>query len=164
MELHALFSMSPVKPRSFAFIGSGPLPLTSLCIADIINKEASSSGSPIRIHNIDRDQQAISLSSSLCQKLGRRAKSLTFQCTEAVEGRSRQDLKSFDVVYLAALVGSTKAQKQGIISDIAGRMRPGTFLVLRSAHSLRSLLYPVLFIPTQCSPPPRRALIHLLPI
>ncbi|KAL0637682.1 hypothetical protein Q9L58_003242 [Maublancomyces gigas] len=144
MELYALFSMSPVKPRSFAFIGSGPLPLTSLCIADIINKEASSSGAPIRIHNIDRDQQAISLSSSLCQKLGRRARSLTFQCTEAVEERSRQDLKAFDVVYLAALVGSTKAQKQEIISDVAGRMRPGAFLVLRSAHSLRSLLYPII--------------------
>lgn len=88
---------------------------------------------------------------------------MTFQCTEAVEEKSTQDLKAFDVVYLAALVGSTKAQKQGIISDIAGRMRPGAFLVLRSAHSLRSLLYPVLFIPTY-SLPLRRVLILFLPI
>lgn len=82
---------------------------------------------------------------------------MTFQCTEAVEEGSAQDLKSFDVVYLAALVGSTKAQKGEIISDIAGRMRPGAFLVLRSAHSLRSLLYPV---PIPPIPKPRRVLIY----
>lgn len=149
MELYALFSMSSTELRSFAFIGSGPLPLTSLCIADILDNEINNSEAQIRIHNIDRDQQAISLSSSLCQKLGRRARSMTFQCTEAVEEGSTQDLKAFDVVYLAALVGSTKAQKGEIISDIASRMRPGALLVLRSAHSLRSLLYPVLFL----SPP-----------
>lgn len=69
---------------------------------------------------------------------------MTFQCTEAKEEKSAQDLRTFDVVYLAALVGSTKAQKEEIISDVSSRMRPGAFLVMRSAHSLRSLLYPVL--------------------
>lgn len=68
---------------------------------------------------------------------------MTFSCTDASEG---QDLKDFDVVYLAALVGSTKEQKGEIISDVARRMRAGALLVLRSAHSLRSLLYPV-FLP-----------------
>lgn len=144
MELYALFSMSPTALRSFAFIGSGPLPLTSLCIADILDKQTNGSTAPVRVHNIDHNEQAISLSSSLCQKLGQRARSMTFQCTEAVEEKNRQDLKAFDVVYLAALVGSTKTQKKEIIGDIASRMRPGAFLVLRSAHSLRSLLYPVL--------------------
>lgn len=141
MELYALFSMSSTTPQSFAFIGSGPLPLTSLCIADILDKEDSTT--PLRIHNIDRDERAILLSSSLCRSLGRRARSMTFSCTDASEG---QDLKNFDVVYLAALVGSTKEQKGEIISDVARRMRAGALLVLRSAHSLRSLLYPV-FLP-----------------
>lgn len=146
MELYALFSMSPTTPHKFAFIGSGPLPLTSLCIADFLEKEFKDSPTQVQIHNIDRDPRAISLSSSLCQKLGRRARSLTFQCTEAIEDKQKQDLEEFDVVYLAALVGSSKIQKEQIINDFAGRMRPGALLVLRSAHSLRSLLYPVCII------------------
>lgn len=143
MELYALRSVSRSEPRSFAFIGSGPVPLTSICIANSLNQNSLG---PLRIHNIDYDQQAISLSTALCQKLGQRTKSMTFQCAEAKEEKSAQDLRTFDVVYLAALVGSTKAQKDEIIRAVSSRMKPGALLVMRSAHSLRSLLYPVLFI------------------
>ncbi|KAH8151079.1 uncharacterized protein LAJ45_04781 [Morchella importuna] len=144
MEIYAMISMLPTMPRKFAFIGSGPLPLTSLCLADILEKELhSDSKVPLLVHNIDRDASAIELSSSLCQKLGKRARSMTFQCTEAMEDQKKQDLTQFDVVYLAALVGANKSQKTEIIADVAGRMRAGALLVMRSAHSLRSLLYPV---------------------
>lgn len=71
---------------------------------------------------------------------------MTFQCAEAKEDKSAQDLSAFDVVYLAALVGNTKAQKDEIIKAVSSRMKPGALLVMRSAHSLRSLLYPVLSI------------------
>lgn len=71
---------------------------------------------------------------------------MTFQCTEATDGNSEQNLETFDVVYLAALVGNTKVQKEEIINDISSRMRPGALLIIRSAHSLRSLLYPVPYI------------------
>lgn len=148
MEIYAMISMLPTMPRKFAFIGSGPLPLTSLCLADILEKELhSDSKVPLLVHNIDRDASAIELSSSLCQKLGKRARSMTFQCTEAMEDQKKQDLTQFDVVYLAALVGANKSQKTEIIADVAGRMRAGALLVMRSAHSLRSLLYPV-WLPT----------------
>lgn len=143
MELYALFSMFPNSPRSFAFVGSGPIPLTSICIADALDTESNASLAPLRIHNIDCDQQAISLSSTICRKLGRRARSMTFQCTEATDETSGQNLETFDVVYLAALVGNTKTHKEEIINDISSRMRPGALLIMRSAHSLRSLLYPV---------------------
>lgn len=146
MELHALLSTSSNSPRSFAFVGSGPMPLTSICIADALDTESNASLAPLRIHNIDRDQQAIALSSTICRKLGRRARSMTFQCTEATDGNSEQNLETFDVVYLAALVGNTKVQKEEIINDISSRMRPGALLIIRSAHSLRSLLYPVPYI------------------
>ncbi|KAL7268085.1 hypothetical protein RUND412_009307 [Rhizina undulata] len=141
MELNAIRSVTD-SPRSFAFIGSGPLPLTSLCLADILDKDpAATPKTPIVIHNIDRDARAIDLSTKLAKALGSRARSLTFQCTEAKDGKG--DLKDFDVVYLAALVGSTVKQKDEIIKDVVERMRDGALLVLRSAHSLRGLLYPV---------------------
>jgi nicotianamine synthase len=53
------------------------------------------------------------------------------------------DLYGFDVVYLAALVGSNDGEKQEVIATVTKRMRPEALLVLRSAHSLRSLMYPV---------------------
>ena len=62
-------------------------------------------------------------------------------CQEA--GRSDYDMREFDVVYLAALVGTTQKEKEGILISVVGRMREGALLVIRTAHSLRTLLYPV---------------------
>ena len=60
------------------------------------------------------------------------------------------DLGTFDVVYLAALVGECNRHKQNILADVVRRMRPGALMVLRSAHSLRQLLYPVGLRPLSC--------------
>lgn len=139
MELSAILSAGSEPPRKFAFIGSGPLPLTSLCIATLLDDGATQR--PFVIHNIDNDSRAIRQSSELCCKLGAWAKAMQFHCAEAKNGKD--DLREFDVVYVAALVGATWAQKKDIIADVVDRMRPGALLILRSAHSLRSLLYPV---------------------
>lgn len=53
-------------------------------------------------------------------------------------------LKTRDVVYLAALVGMSSQEKNAILSSVASKMKEGSVLVARSAHGLRSLLYPVL--------------------
>ena len=53
------------------------------------------------------------------------------------------DLACFDVVYLAALVGSCSRHKHEIMAEVVKRMKPGALVVMRSAHSLRRLLYPV---------------------
>lgn len=138
MELSAITCMLPSPPSSFAFLGSGPLPLTSLCLADVLSQ--------VRIHNVDYDAAAIAVSEGLCQKLGGRAGEMTFRCGDAGE----QELAEFEVVYLAALVGRDGRDKNAILKEVVGRMRVGALLVVRSAHSLRGLLYPV------CSPPPQR--------
>ncbi|MCJ1363295.1 putative 26S proteasome regulatory subunit [Acarospora aff. strigata] len=142
MELSAILSTGSESPRKFAFIGSGPLPLTSLCIADSLGEDGAQR--PLVIHNIDHDSRAIQQSSELCRKLGSRAKAMRFHCTEARD--AKEDLRDYDVVYVAALVGMSWAQKEDIIADVVDRMRPGALLILRSAHSLRSLLYPVVKI------------------
>jgi nicotianamine synthase len=62
-----------------------------------------------------------------------------FLCAEA----GSCDLRDFDVVYLAALVGSTQAEKEELLKGVVGQMREGAILVIRSAHGLRRVLYAV---------------------
>lgn len=137
LELNMILALSIDPPRKFAFIGSGPLPLSSLCIADLLAREH---GEKALVHNIDNHPRAIEQSSEMCCALGMHAECLRFQCAEAT---AAEGLEEYDVVYLASLVGSTQTQKTDIISNLVKRMRPGALLVLRTAHSLRSLLYPV---------------------
>ncbi len=77
----------------------------------------------------------------LCRALGHSPETMCFQCADA--SSPDVDLSSFDVVYLAALVGSCSKHKHNILADVAKRMKPRGLVVLRSAHSLRKLLYPV---------------------
>lgn len=139
MELNALGSISADETLSkFAVIGSGPLPLTSLCILQAL--ERKDCGPPC-VYNVDNDPAAILESSKLCCRLGHDEEAMCFQCADAM--RDTLNLGHFDVVYLAALVGTCYEQKIDIIRNTVKTMRPGGLLVLRTAHSLRSLIYPV---------------------
>ena len=164
LELNIIMSVSaPTSiPQKWAVLGSGPMPLTAICLAQLLDPlrvpssstEQSSllqtqsglkdgrtsktdNAASVQIHNIDHCPTAIDLSSQLCQKLGRLTRCLSFECTEA---SGYTDLTSFDVVYLVALVGTETTEKFGIISSVAARMRPGALLVLRSAHGMRKVL------------------------
>ena len=139
LELDALASIRPEGPRKLAFIGSGSLPMSSLCIAEACKQIHGTP--PHAILNIDRDPTAIELSSRLCRKLGTGGIAMEFQCVDAAT--EEIDLAQFDVVYLAALVGRNAAQKERIIAKTSSRMRAGALMVIRSSHSLRSLLYPM---------------------
>ena len=139
MELNALASVKPdFAPRTFAMIGSGPLPLTPLCISDQLK---SQNYGCITCHNVDLNAQAMEYSINMCKALGRAAGTMCFHCADA--SSDDVDLRTFDVVYLAALVGGCSSHKQSILANMIKRMSPGTLVVLRSAHSLRRLLYPV---------------------
>ncbi|KAJ5051008.1 uncharacterized protein L3040_002874 [Drepanopeziza brunnea f. sp. 'multigermtubi'] len=141
MELSALSSLaSPASPlRKFAFIGSGPLPLTSLCIC------SSTSPAPTTVFNIDIALPAITLSSQLSQRLGPHGAGMSF--THAPAGDSSTDLRGYDVVYLAALVGGSQEEKEEALGQVVSRMSAGALLVVRSAERLRRLMYPT-FDPT----------------
>ncbi len=98
IELSALTSVKPegCDLCKFAIIGSGALPLTSLCISDYLNKENHS----VSCHNIDRSSTAISLAKTLCSTIGRSTGIMGFECADANDAEI--DLSCFDVVYLAA--------------------------------------------------------------
>lgn len=159
LELSALQTAAhPAAIETICFVGSGPLPMTSICFATL----------PItplrRIHNIDCDAHAIDVSSQLCARLDGmggmgstgsvggtgiamgtgtamdKALLMTFEHADAsaVEG-----LAAFDAVFVAGLVGGESvAEKTRILAHVVRRCRPGALLVLRSAHGVRRLLYP----------------------
>lgn len=142
LELNAIASATPrgaPPPRRIAFLGSGPLPLTSICLIDALQ---SSTSDPVTVRNVDWDASAISLSSSMCQKIGIPENTMAFSCDDAAGGNNNNDLRSFDVVFLAALVGRDDREKKRLMRRVIERMNPGSLLVIRSAHSLRRLLYP----------------------
>lgn len=65
---------------------------------------------------------------------------MQFICAEASSPSS--DLAEFDLVYMAALVGISQAEKEEIMLEVVGRMRKGALLVVRSSWGLRTCLYP----------------------
>ncbi|KAF1954950.1 Nicotianamine synthase [Byssothecium circinans] len=131
------------SPLHVAFIGSGPLPLTSFCLLDILPN--------VRIHNIDRDASALQASKELSEKLSI-GKSMNFvhedvsvedDATDSDPAKGVQ-WEDMDVVFLAALVGMDTTAKLTILESLSRRVRPGTLILARSARGLRTVLYPVL--------------------
>lgn len=114
-------------PRSVAFVGSGALPVTSLVLADEIGCE---------LVNVDRDEQALDAAAGAVRALGLR--NVRFAHAEA----AATDVSGFDVVLLAAMVGTTDAEKRAVLSHLCESMRPDAVLLARSARGLRTLLYP----------------------
>lgn len=90
--------------------------------------------------NIDRDLDALNVSQDLCERLGYGGMSFAY---EDVTAKSTIDWAAFEVVFLAALVGTDTETKTDILASLARKLKPGTLVVARSAHGLRSVLYPV---------------------
>ncbi|KAJ8117701.1 hypothetical protein OPT61_g1168 [Boeremia exigua] len=139
LECAALSAFLPTTctPQKIAFIGSGPLPLTSLCMLDIYPSA--------HVHNIDRDTSALSVSQDLCARLGY-ADRMSFACADMCTGDRGQEMTKwddFEVVFLAALVGMNTTTKLAILEGLVKQLRSGTLIVARSAKGLRGVLYPI---------------------
>ncbi|XP_010921495.1 nicotianamine synthase 3 [Elaeis guineensis] len=121
-------------PTRVAFVGSGPLPLSSLVLAARHMRGA-------RFHNYDLDPSATARARRLARAdpdLGAR---VAFH-TADLFGLARE-LAGHDVVFLAALVGVEREEKLRAVEHLARHMAPGAHLVVRSAHGARAFLYPV---------------------
>ncbi|KAF1837149.1 Nicotianamine synthase [Decorospora gaudefroyi] len=137
LECSIISAFLPTPPKKIAFIGSGPLPLTSLCFLDRYPSAV--------VYNIDRDAVALHTSQALCQKLG--AVQMRFLCQDvsvAEPASADEDWANSEVVFLAALVGADTHAKLGILVSLSSKLRPGALVVVRSARGVRSVLYPVL--------------------
>uniref|UniRef100_A0A7N0U2T6 Nicotianamine synthase n=1 Tax=Kalanchoe fedtschenkoi TaxID=63787 RepID=A0A7N0U2T6_KALFE len=134
VEFNILRHHCPRAPTRITFVGSGPLPLTSLTLA---SKHLTST----TFHNYDIDASANSLARDLVSAdadLSRRMVFHTANVMSVTEALSR-----YEVVFLAALVGMDKEEKTRVVNHLAKHMAPGAVLMLRSAHGARAFLYPV---------------------
>ncbi|THU67291.1 hypothetical protein C4D60_Mb05t23110 [Musa balbisiana] len=121
-------------PARVAFVGSGPLPLSSVVLAARHMQEAE-------LHNYDLDATANARARRLVQGDPRMAARMAFH-TEDVLAVTHA-LRGYDVVFLAALVGIGHDDKIRVVDHLASHMAPGALLVARSAHGARAFLYPV---------------------
>ncbi|KAJ3283429.1 putative 26S proteasome regulatory subunit [Borealophlyctis nickersoniae] len=139
LELSAIHSvLPPSTTHTFAFIGSGPLPLTPICLSLLLPQYDNHT---YEIHNIDISQTAIETSTHLAKLLPSLPTRMTFQHANAAT--DAVDLTRFDVVYLAALVGLNAEEKRSVVERVAKGMRKGACVVVRSAWGVRGVLYPV---------------------
>lgn len=166
LEYCAILSATRIAPQRVAFIGSGPLPLTSLCLLQLLKQQNTTAAlipnppssttnptnppsqkSPV-ILNVDYDASAIAASLTLSLALGETGRGMEFICADAA-APSERDLAEFDVVYMAALVGVTQTEKESIMLRVVDRMRAGALLVVRSSWGLRTCLYPEVDLATE---------------
>lgn len=127
METTVLSDATDRPIRSVAFAGSGPMPLSSSFLTRDL-------GAPV--DNFDRDARAVAVSERMSNVLGWH--DLRFHHADI----GTVELSGYDVVVLAALVGSTTAEKAAVLQHMARSMAPGALLLIRSARGLRTLLYP----------------------
>ncbi|GAA0168306.1 hypothetical protein LIER_23054 [Lithospermum erythrorhizon] len=135
LEHNILAQKCTQAPTTIAFVGSGPLPLTSIVLASNHLKNTI-------FHNYDIDHVANSMASKLIESDSDLSKRMFFHTVDILDVTI--ELKKYDVVFLAALVGMEKKDKIGVIEHLAKNMNPGAFLMMRSAHGARAFLYPVI--------------------
>ena len=134
MEVNAIdtalgeYGLPPV--RKMALLGSGPMPYTSLCFQERY-------GPSVSFLNVDRNPEAIELGSKVVESCG--FDNITFKEADV---STLTCLADYDVVHFAALIGATPEQRRNLIVAVAGCMRPGALLLVRSTDGLRQLLYP----------------------
>lgn len=134
LEFTILTKHCPHVPSKMAFVGSGPLPLTSIVLA--------SNHLPTTVfHNYDIDPLANSKASRLVSSHPDLSKRMVFHTSDIMN--VSEELHEHDVVYLAALVGMGKEEKARIIDHLGKYMAPDALLLVRSAHGARAFLYPV---------------------
>lgn len=122
-------------PTRLAFVGSGPMPLTSIILAMDHFPHA-------HFHNYDIDPIANALASRLVGSHPGLSPRMFFHTSDIMDVTS--GLEDYEVVFLAALVGMDDKEEKGcIIRHLSTYMAPGALLVIRSAHGARAFLYPV---------------------
>jgi len=134
IEFDLLSQHTSHVPTKIAFVGSGPMPLTSIVLGKFHLPNTT-------FHNFDIDSHANTLASSLVSRDPDLSKRMIFHTTDVLN--ANEGLDQYDVVFLAALVGMDKEAKVKAIEHLEKHMAPGAVLMLRSAHALRAFLYPI---------------------
>ncbi|KAG2411499.1 hypothetical protein HFD88_009054 [Aspergillus terreus] len=136
MEWNAARTVLRQCPQKIAILGSGPLPLTAIRIRELVQQE----GQAVSFHLVERYSSRVRQSEQVLEKLG-----LADRTTHRIADAADQfDLREYDAVYFAALVGSTRGEKESLLLGVVSRMRKGAILITRSTYSLKQLAYPAI--------------------
>lgn len=120
--------LPPVK--RMACLGSGPTPFTALCFRERYSES-------VHFLNVDRDPEAIHFGSEI-------VRTCNFQNVSFLQEDVAllKTMSSFDVVHIAALIGTSAEEKRDLLLKVAKCMKPGALILVRSTDSLRTVLYP----------------------
>ncbi|XP_054814224.1 nicotianamine synthase-like [Prosopis cineraria] len=123
-----------VHPKKVAFVGSGPMPLTSLIMAThhLVSTH---------FDNFDIDKKANEAAHRIVATDSELEKRMKFETQDIMEVKER--LGQYDCIFLAALVGMSREEKVKILGHVGNYMKEGGFLLVRSARGARAFLYPV---------------------
>ncbi|KAL6194394.1 PREDICTED: nicotianamine synthase-like [Fragaria vesca subsp. vesca] len=135
LENKILNDSGVVHPNKVAFIGSGPMPLTSIVMATHHMKST-------HFDNFDIDDKANEVALRIVASDAELEKRMKFETRDIMKVRER--LAEYDCIFLAALVGMNKEDKVKILGHIRKYMKEGSFLLVRSAKGARAFLYPVI--------------------
>ncbi|XVF34239.1 hypothetical protein REPUB_Repub18cG0042400 [Reevesia pubescens] len=134
LEYRILSENGVVQPKKVAFVGSGPMPLTSIVMATHHMKSTN-------FDNFDIDEAANDVARQIVASDGEFEKRMKFVTRDIMEVREK--LGEYDCIFLAALVGMSKEEKLKIVGHVRKYMKEGGFLLVRSANGARAFLYPV---------------------
>ncbi|KAG8070968.1 hypothetical protein GUJ93_ZPchr0006g42809 [Zizania palustris] len=134
--LLARYAPGHAFPARVAFVGSGPLPLSSLALAARHMPCAF-------FDNYDRCGAANERATRLVRAVAAAGSNgvearMSFRTADVADLQAR-DLAVYDVVFLAARVGVTAE----VVAHLGRHMAAGAALVVRSAHGARGFLFPV---------------------
>ncbi|KAM7472819.1 hypothetical protein LguiA_011002 [Lonicera macranthoides] len=134
LEYHILKENGVVNPKKVAFIGFGPMPLTSIVLA--MNHMKST-----MFDNFDIDESANYVASQLVASDCELQKRMKFETRDVME--VKEEFEEYECIFLAALVGVNKEDKVKIIEHLRKYMKKGGVLLVCSAKGARAFLYPV---------------------
>ncbi|MFM2383432.1 MAG: hypothetical protein RIQ72_4 [Candidatus Parcubacteria bacterium] len=117
------------KKHRVLFIGSGPLPLSSIYMAKKHN---------LLIDNVEIDSYAHSLSQKIIHKL-KLDSHINNIHSDILDIK---DFSKYNLIFVAALAGADEKEKMSIIRHIKRYSAKGTHIILRSVVDLGNLLYP----------------------
>ncbi|WP_393916025.1 nicotianamine synthase family protein [Halostreptopolyspora alba] len=131
-ELGGLAAVGAPPPASAVLLGAGPLPLTGVELMWRYEVEVT---------NVDNDAEACELANGVHRALGLQDRVTTVR-GDAHRPARLPGVGDSDIVLLAALVGADSAAKRRVSHSLSTVMRPDSLLLTRSAHRLRTALYP----------------------
>ncbi|KAJ1434276.1 S-adenosyl-L-methionine-dependent methyltransferase [Sesbania bispinosa] len=134
MENKILKENGVVHPKKVAFVGSGPMPLTSIIMA-------THHMDTTHFDNFDIDEKANEVARKIVASDAALEKRMKFETQDIMEVRER--LGQYDCIFLAALVGMSREAKLKILGHIRKYMKEGSVLLVRSAKGARAFLYPI---------------------